>query len=97
MDIFITIQIRAKKGMGGDLVSVFEQFTPVARKEPGNLGIQLLQSQDDPDELMLYQSWESRAHQEAYLVRFEDRGNLEILGPFLDGEPTIGYYTDTKA
>ena len=95
MSTVITIEIRAKKGMGNDLVSAFKQFTPIARGTEGNLSIQLMQNQDDPDLLMLYQSWESREHQEKYLVQFRERGNNQILDPFVDGEPVIHYFHDT--
>ena len=54
-----------------------------------------MQDQDDPDLLMFYQRWESRKHQERYLVQFKERGNLEVLEPFLDGEPVIHYFEDT--
>ena len=42
------------------------------------------------------ESWESREHQEKYLVRFEERGNYEILAPLLDGEPVVHYFEDTN-
>jgi len=95
MSTFVTIEIRAKKGMGNDLVSVFKQFTPIARATEGNLSIQLMQDQDDPDLLKLYQCWESREHQEKYLVQWAERGNNQILDPFLNGEPVLHYFHDT--
>ena len=88
--------MRAKKGLGDKLISAFSNFAPVARREEGNLSIQLMQNQDDPDLLMFYQSWESREPQEQYLVRFGERGNYEIVGPILDGEPVIRYFEDTN-
>ena len=95
MTTIVTIELRAKKGLGNELVSTFKQFTPIARRTDGNLSIQLMHDQDDPDLLMFYQQWESREHQERYLVQFEERGNMEILEPFLDGEPVIHYFEDT--
>ena len=95
MSTYVTIELRAKKGMGNDLVSVFKQFTPIARGTEGNLSIQLMQDQDDPDLLKLYQRWESREHQEKYLVQWRERGNNQILDPFLDGEPDTHYFHDT--
>ena len=95
MTTIVTIEIRAKKGLGNELVSTFKQFTPIARSTDGNLSIQLMQDQDDPDLLMFYQRWESRKHQERYLVQFKERGNLEVLEPFLDGEPVTHYFEDT--
>ena len=95
MSTFVTIAIRAKKGMGNELVSVFKQFTPIALSTEGNLSIQLMQDHDNPDLLTLYQRWESRAHQEKYLVLFKERGSSQVLEPFLDGEPVIHYFHDT--
>ena len=96
MPTIVTIEIKAKKGLGNELVSIFKQFTPIARTTDGNLSVQLMQNQDDPDLLMFYQQWESREHQERYLVQFEERGNLEILEPFLEGEAKIHYFDDTN-
>jgi quinol monooxygenase YgiN len=78
-----------------ELVSIFKQFTPIARNAEGNLSIQLMQDQDDRDLLMFYQRWESREHQEQYLAQFRERGNYEIIDPFLDGGPVIHYFDDT--
>ena len=97
MSTFVTIELRAKKGLGNDLVSTFRKLTPIARETEGNLSIQLMQDQDDPDLLMFYQRWESREHQEKYLVQFGERGSHEIVGPFLDAEPVTHYFDDTTA
>ena len=97
MPTIVTIEMKAKKGLGNELVSTFIQFTPIARSTEGNLSIQLMQDQDDPDLLMFYQHWESREHQEKYLVQFEERGNLEVINPFLNGDPVIHYFDDTTA
>ena len=56
-----------------------------------------MQDQDDSDLLMFYQRWESREHQEKYLVQFGERGSHEIVGPFLDAEPVTHYFDDTTA
>ena len=95
MPTIVTIEVRAKKGLGNELVSIFKQFTLIARDTEGNLSIQLMQDQDDPDLLMSYQHWESREHQERYLAQFRERGNYEIIDPFLDGEPVIHYFDGT--
>ena len=76
-------------------MSIFKQFTPIARNAEGNLSIQLMQDQDDRDLLMFYQRWGSREQQEKYLVQFRERGNYEIIDPFLDGGPVIHYFDDT--
>ena len=76
-------------------MSIFKKFTPIARNAEGNLSIQLMQDQDDRDLLMFYQRWESREHQEQYLAQFRERGNCEIIDPFLDGGPVIHYFDDT--
>ena len=47
MTTIVTIELRAKKGLGNELVSTFKQFTPIARRTDGNLSIQLMQDQDD--------------------------------------------------
>ena len=76
-------------------MSIFKQFTPIARNAEGNLSIQLMQDQDDRDLLTFYQRWESREHKEKYLAQFRERGNYEIIDPLLDGGPVIHYFDDT--
>ena len=96
MPTIVTITFTAKKGLGNELVSTFKQFTPIARRTDGNVSIQLIQNQDNPDLLMFYQRWETREHQEKYLIQFKERGNMAVLNPFLDGEPVIRYFDDTN-
>ena len=74
-----------------DFYTIYSDLSP----HGGNLSIQLMQEQDDPHLLMFYQQSKSREHLERYLVQFEQRGNTEILEPFLDGEPLTHYFEDT--
>ena len=40
----------------------------------------------DDDKVWIYESWQTRAHQQAYLDWRNEAGNTSHLGPFITGE-----------
>ena len=97
MTTIVIIELRAKQGSADDLLSTFKQFTPQARRSEGNISLDLIRGQDDPDVIVLYEQWETRNHFEKYLAWFEEQGRRKIIEALTEGEASVRYFDITPA
>ena len=97
MPTIVIVEIRAKQGSVDDLISAFKQFIPTARSSEGNISLDLIRGQDDPDVIVLYEQWETRNHFEKYLAWFEEQGRRKIIEALTEGEASIRYFDITPA
>ena len=96
MTTIVIVEVKAKQGSVDDLLTTFSKFTPVARSTTGNISLDLIRDQDDPDTIILYEKWETRDHYEKYLARFEELGKREILEALIEGDASIRYFDITS-
>jgi quinol monooxygenase YgiN len=97
MAVRILLEVNAHPGTGGALVETFADILPATRAYEGSLGATLHQNQDDHDNLVLIEHWESKAHYAAYLAWRQDTGVLAALGASCSGPPSIRYYDETDS
>ena len=97
MAVRVLLEVKAKPGTGNDLVAVFKSALPETRAYEGCIGIDTLQSSDDPDNLLLVEVWETRGHYEKYLAWRQETGVFDQLTQALAGPPSIRYFDLTDA
>ena len=51
MAVTVLLEIKAKPGVGGDVVATLKEILPDTRKYDGNIGVYVVQNQDDQDTL----------------------------------------------
>ena len=95
MKTIVIVEVKAKQGSVDDLLKTFSKFTPVARSTEGNISLDLIRDQDDPDTIILYEIWESRNHYEKYLAHFEELGKRKVLDALIEGDASIRYFDVT--
>ena len=96
MSTIVIVEAKAKQGLAEDLLTTYSKFTPIARGTEGNISLDLIRNQDDPDVIILYQEWESREYYEEYLARFEKLGNRTILQTLVEGDINIRFFDPTS-
>lgn len=79
------------------LKGVFKDILGDTRAYDGCIGVDVVNNQDDPTNLVLVEKWESRAKYEKYLGWREETGALEQLGSMLAAPPSIRYYDPVDA
>ena len=62
------------------------------RKYDGCQGVETFNNQDDPNQLVLVEKWESRQHYEAYLAWRTESGALDAVVSMTSGAPSIRYF-----
>ncbi len=95
MAVKILLELEAKPGSGADLLAVFREILPDTRAYDGCIGVETLQGQDDAEELVLVETWESRAHYEKYFAWRQETGLVARLGEMVAGPPRLRYFDPT--
>ncbi len=88
----VTLEIKTKPECLEQARAWFRANLPDTRAYAGCVNLHIAQNQDDPNELMIVELWDTRAAYEKYLGWRSERGDLNILGPMLAGEPKIRYF-----
>ncbi len=80
----ITITIRALSGQGDELVRLSRATVGPSRAEPGCLFFDLLRSATEPDEIVFYEAYRTRADFDAHLATDHVRVWQQTALPIID-------------
>ncbi|MFT3661437.1 MAG: antibiotic biosynthesis monooxygenase family protein [Gordonia sp. (in: high G+C Gram-positive bacteria)] len=86
------LAITAKEGKYDELREWLVKILPDTRGFQGCVSVEFYRNQDDPQDLVILEKWNSRADYEAYLAWRTEEGILGELGEFIDGELTVRYF-----
>ncbi len=75
-------------------IDVVNSALPDTRAYDGNQKVDVWVPEDDDGFLWLYEEWETREHQAKYFQWRLDTGLMDVLGPFLSGDPRIVWLTE---
>lgn len=92
MSVLVLLQLKAKPENADDISKYMKAALPDTRGFDGCNSITVHRDQDDSNNMVIVENWESRQHYETYLAWRTERGDMEKLGAWLSGEPTIRYY-----
>ena len=97
MGVTVLLEVKAKAGTIDQLIGKFSEILPDTRSYDGNIGIELVQNQDDANTLVAIEQWDTRAQYEKYLAWRQESGTLAEIVELLDGPPNIRYFSPTGA
>ena len=97
MPVMVHVEVQALEGTGDALVATFKAVLPETRAYEGFVDIVVYQNQDDGDNIVLVEHWESRAAYERYIGWRQETGVLDQLIAACAGPPDIRYYDRTDA
>ena len=88
------VLLRARRGAGEELRHEVDRLEVLlaTREQPGLLGLELLVSEDDPDELLVAASWSSTEHYERWRSSAVRETLLRELDDLLAAEPEVRVY-----
>jgi len=92
MAITIFLEFTAKAGTGDDILAVLKEIVPGTRGYDGCIGNDIYRSQENPDNLVIHGTWESKAHYEKYLAWRQESGVFDKFTANLDGPPSLRYF-----
>lgn len=92
MSVLVLLEINVKPGSMDDLTAYLRDELHHTRGSDGCNGLTVHQGQDDSNNVVIVESWDSRQQYEAYLNWRAERGDLEKMGAWVEGAPTIRYF-----
>ena len=92
MSVLVLLQFNAKPENAGDITKYMKEALPDTRGFDGCNSISVHSDQDNSNNMVIVEDWDSREHYEKYLAWRTERGDMERMGGWLVGEPTIRYY-----
>ena len=92
MSINVILDVQSKPESIDELKSTFENILPDTRSFDGCINIKVIGNQDNPLNLVLLETWETKEQYEKYLAWRTETGALDALVAMLSQPPSIQYY-----
>lgn len=92
MSITATLELRFKPDRLEEARAVVRRVLAETREFDGNEGVDVFIDQDDPSHWIAYESWESKAHDDAYRIFRAGPGEIKDLGPLLAAAPVLTWF-----
>lgn len=92
MSVLVLLEMNAKSGSAADITNWLRDGLHHTRGFDGCNSITFHSNQDDPNNMVIVEDWDSRQQYEKYLAWRVERGDIEKLMGWLVGEPSIRYY-----
>ena len=96
MSVLILLEFNAKPENAGDITNYMKDELHHTRGSDGCNGVTVHSNQDDSNNMVIVEDWDSRQHYEKYLAWRRERGDLEKLMGWITGEPSIRYYQNLR-
>ncbi len=95
MSVTVLLDLKAAPGSIGQLKQLFSEILEDTRAYDGCDGLEVHLNQDDGDNLLIIERWQSRPHYEKYFAWRQETGLIDRIGPLLGAAPSIRYLDDT--
>ena len=86
------MEFQSKPEMGEELKSTLENILTFTRSYDGCIDVQVIINQDNPLNIVLFETWQSRQHYEKYHVWREEAGGFNSLRAIMSRRPSIRYF-----
>ncbi|MGC4251244.1 MAG: antibiotic biosynthesis monooxygenase family protein [Sphingobium sp.] len=88
----VVFEMTVKEGCFDQVRAWFIDKLPGTRAFRGNVSVEVVREQDDPDKLIFMEKWDRRADFEAYLAWRVEQGVVAELMEYLDDEIRFRYF-----
>ena len=92
MSVLVLLEFSAKPEHVSDITTFMKDGLHHTRGFEGCNGITVHKNQDDSNNMVIVEDWDSRQHYEKYLAWRIERGDIEKMVGWIAGEPSIRYY-----
>ncbi len=92
MSCTVLLEIQLKPDVIDIAKGAFKELLPDTRAYDGCLGLDVVENQDSPGNLVLIEIWETRAKYEAYLGWRKETGALDQMAEMCVSEPSIRFF-----
>ncbi len=87
----VYLEFDCAESKGVEFLDVLLPALADTRAFEGCVSVETFINADAPDTVFLWEKWEERSNQEAYMVWRVETGLLDLIGPFMAGPPKIAH------
>jgi quinol monooxygenase YgiN len=95
MAVMVLLEIQAKEGTGDELLATFTETLPDTRSRDGFLDLVVHQNQEDKDDIVFVEKWETKDAHLSYIAWRQETGGFDDLAAALSTPPRLRYYDIT--
>lgn len=92
MSVYVILELQSNPEDIDVLKSAIERILPAKRDCDGCNEVHVIENQDNPLNIILIETWETREQYEKYLKWRMEIGALDTIGAMLSKLPSIRYY-----
>lgn len=92
MAVTVVVELSAKPDCAEALKSLWREIMADTRAYDGCIDIYVYENQDEPDNFVLIENWDSRAHYDRYLAWRAETGLVEQVTSMCSGDLRFGFY-----
>ncbi len=96
MSVLVLLEVSLKPENVNDFTNFMKNELHDTRGFDGCNGLTVHKNQDDSNNMVIVEDWDSRQQYEKYLSWRTERGDLEKLAAWLTGEPSIRYFDNAQ-
>ena len=97
MSVMVFLEVQSSDESIEQLKATFKEILPDTRAYDGCQGVEIFDNQDDPNNLVLVEHWDSRQKYETYLGWRKETGMLNSLMSMTSAPPSIRFYDAVDA
>jgi quinol monooxygenase YgiN len=88
----VILELTAKDGSYDELRKYFIDIISDTRSFQGCVSVDFVRNQDDPNQLVILEKWDTRKDYEAYFAWRQETGVLDELGKMAAGAPQLRFF-----
>ena len=92
MTCTVVLEARIKPEFVDGMASGFKELFPDTRSYDGCIDLYATQSDDDPQDFLIVETWETRAKYEAYFAWRVETGVIEQMNGMCEGELKLRFF-----
>jgi len=96
MSVSVLLELKVAPGKLADVKSYMESLLPVTREYPGFISMDVFVNQDDQNDIVCVEEWESRNAYETYFNWRAENGVFEKLATMIAAEPRVRFLDNTN-
>ena len=96
MSVLVLLEVSLKPENVNDFTNFMKNELHGTRGFDGCNGLTVHKNQDDSNNMVIVEDWDSRQQYEKYLAWRTERGDMEKLAPFFAGAPSIRYFDNAQ-
>jgi len=97
MRVTVLLEVVAKPACVDDLIGMFTENLKQTRVYDGCIDVYMTRSQEDPNEIVLVEEWETRQHYERYLAWRAETGVVDKLNGMAAAAVIVRYFDRLEA